>query len=334
MSYSSSEFGIFMNLNSLDFNLLKVLDALIAERSVTRAGARLGRSQPAVSHALDRLRRLLGDELLVRGPAGLVLTSRAEALRGRVQETLQLMESCFGDTPAFDPATATGVFRLSTPDRLSLALMPPLLARMQQRAPGMALQVMTADRQQALDLLDADRVDLALGWLHGKPGHLQTEFLMNENLFCVFRRDHPIIRRHGRFDIKTVLSYPHLVVSATGTGRAIFDDLLARKGLRREALVAVTNFTVVPQLLHDSEMIGVFTSLAANVFRKAFGLATRPVPLDIGKISTNMVWQARHHGDKKHNWLRDQIKAVLGELDKGLDPKRREARRRRAVVVS
>ncbi len=323
-----------MNLNNLDFNLLKVLDALIAERSVTRAGARLGRSQPAVSHALDRLRRLLGDELLVRGPSGLVLTSRAEALRGRVQETLQSMEICFGDAPAFDPATAVGVLRFSTPDRLGLALMPPLLARVQQHAPGMTLQVTTADRQQALDLLDADRVDLSLGWLDGKPGHLQAEFLMNESLFCVFRRDHPIVRRRGRFDIRAVLSYPHLVVSATGTGRAIFDDLLARRGLRREALVAVTNFTVVPQLLHNSEMIGVFTSLAADVFRRSFGLTTRPVPIDVGRIFTNMVWQARHDGDKKHQWLRDQIKAVYRDLGKGLDAKRGQTRRRSAALVS
>lgn len=308
-----------MNLNHLDLNLLKVLDALIAERSVTRAGARLGRSQPAVSHALDRLRRLLRDDLLVRGPTGLVLTSRAESLRGRVQETLQLLESCFGDAPVFDPATATGVFRLSTPDRLSLALMPPLLARIQQRAPGMALQVMTADRQQALDLLDADRVDLSLGWLDGKPGHLHAEFVMNESLFCVFRRDHPIVRRRGRFDITAVLSYPHLVVSATGARRAIFDDLLARHGLRREALVAVTNFTVVPQLLHTSEMIGVFTSLAADVFRKSFGLATRAVPIDVGKVATNMVWQARHDRDKKHQWLREEIKAIYRHLGKRLD---------------
>jgi len=305
-----------MNLNNLDLNLLKVLDALIAERSVTRAGARLGRSQPAVSHALDRLRRLLGDDLLVRGPSGLVLTSRAESLRGRVQETLQLMESCFSDGPVFDPATATGVFRLSMPDRLSLALMPPLLIRMRQHAPGMALQVMTADRQQALDLLDADRVDLSLGWLDGKPGHLHAEFVMNESLFCVFRRDHPIIRRRGRFDIATVLSYPHLVVSATGTRRAIFDDLLARRGLHREALVAVTNFTVVPQLLHTSEMIGVFTSLAADVFRKSFNLATRPIPIDVGRVSTNMLWQARHDRDKKHQWLRDEIKAIYRGLGK------------------
>jgi DNA-binding transcriptional LysR family regulator len=303
-----------MNLNSLDLNLLKVLDALIAERSVTRAGERLGRSQPAVSHALQRLRHLLNDELLVRGPNGLVLTPRAEAIRGPLQEAILLVESCVAEGPAFDPAKATGVFRLSTPDRLSLALVPPLLSRLRQFAPGMALQVMTADRQQALDLLDADRIDLALGWLDEKPGHLHVEFVMKEDLYCVFRRDHPITKRRGKFDITAVLSYPHLVVSATGARRAIFDDLLAPRGLRRDALVTVTNFTVVPQLLNQSDMICVFTALAASVFRDTFGLAIRPVPSEVGQISTNMVWQARYERDKKHQWLRQQIKAVYSDL--------------------
>jgi DNA-binding transcriptional LysR family regulator len=303
-----------MNLNTLDFNLLKVLDALIAERSVTRAGARLGRSQPAVSNALQRLRHLIGDELLVRGPGGFVLTARAEAMRGPLHEAIALVESCVGQQPSFDPAKATGVFRLSTPDRLSLALVPPLFARLQKLAPGMSLQVMTADRQQALDLLDADRIDLALGWLDEKPGHMQAEFMMDEGLFCVFRRDHPIAKGRGKFNIGSVLSYPHLIVSATGARRAIFDDLLLRHGLRRNALVAVTNFTVVPQLLLRSEMIGVFTSLAADVFRRSFGLATRPVPIDVGNISTSMVWLVRFDRDKKHEWLRQQIKAVYADI--------------------
>jgi DNA-binding transcriptional LysR family regulator len=299
-----------MNLSNLDLNLLKVLDALIAERNVTRAGERLGRSQPAVSNALQRLRRLLGDELLVRGRNGLVLTPRADAIREPLREAISLVESCFAGEAQFSPAKATGVFRLSTPDRLSLALVPPLLARLQRFAPNMALQVMTADRQQALDLLNEDRTDLALGWLDEKPSHLNAESMHEENLFCVFRRDHPILKRGMKFDIATVLSFPHLVVSATGQRTAIFDDLLLRHGLRRHALVAVTNFTVVPHLLGSSNMIGVFTKLAADVFQKSFKLAKRPVPIDVGKISTKMVWHIRDDRDRKHVWLREQIKAV------------------------
>ena len=299
-----------MNLGNLDFNLLKVLDALIAERNVTRAARRLGRSQPAVSNALHRLRVLLGDELLVRGSGGFVLTPRADAIRAPLREAMALVAGCFAGDARFDPSSAAGVVRLSTPDRLSLALVPPLLARVQSLAPSMALQVLTADRGQALDLLEADQTELALGWFDDKPNHLNAEVLFEERLFCVFRRNHPILKRGRRFDIAAVLSFPHLVVSATGQRTAIFDDLLLRRGLKRHALVSVTNFTTVPHLLSRSDMIGVFTKLAADVFRKSFHLATRPVPMEIAKISTSMVWHGRNDRDQKHLWLRDQIKAV------------------------
>ena len=303
-----------MNLSSLDFNLLKVLDALIAERNVTRAGKRLGRSQPAVSNALQRLRHLTGDELLVRGPAGFVLTPRAEAMREPLREAIALVESCVAGVPQFDPSKANGAFRLSMPDRLSIAVVPALLARLQKAAPNMSLHVMTAERQRALELLDADRIDCALGWFDEKPGHCGVELMMEENLFCVFRRDHPVVKRGSLFDIAAVLSYPHVVVSASGQGSAIFDELLKRHGLARHALVAVTNFTAVPSLLGGSDMIGVFTKLAADAFQRSFGMAKRPVPLDVGKIVTQMMWPLRYERDPRHLWLRQQIKAVYREF--------------------
>lgn len=297
-----------MNLKNFDFNLLKVLDALITERNVTRAGEQLGRSQPAISNALRRLRVLLNDDLLVRGVNGMVLTPRAEAIRQPLRDALASLEGGIFEEPTFDPAVASGVYRLSMPDRLTSAVVPPLLDRLQQLAPSMALHVLTADRQQALDLLDEDRIDLALGWLDEKPRHLDAEFLLDEDLYCVFRGGHPILK--SKFSIKSVLSYPHLVVSATGGRIAIFDDLLSRHKLKRHALVAVSNFTAVPHMLVRSNMIGVFTKLASEVFEKSFGLVKRRVPLNVGKIATNMVWHVRSNKDRKQVWLREQIKAV------------------------
>ena len=297
-----------MKFKNFDFNLLKVLDVLITERNVTRAGEQLGRSQPTISNSLRRLRVLLNDDLLVRGVNGMVLTPRAETLRQPLREALASLEGGIFEEVAFDPAVATGVYRLSMPDRLTLAVVPPLLDRLQRLAPSMALQVLTADRQQALDLLDEDRIDLALGWLDEKPRHLDAEFLLDEDLYCVFRGGHPILK--SKFNIKSVLSYPHLVVSATGRRIAIFDDLLSRHKLKRHALVAVSNFTAVPHMLARSNMIGVFTKLASEVFEQSFGLVKRRVPLDVGKIATNMVWHVRSNKDRKHVWLRQQIKAV------------------------
>jgi DNA-binding transcriptional LysR family regulator len=257
---------------------------------------------------------LLGDDLLVRGPAGFVLTPRAEAMREPLREAIALMQGCLSEEPQFDPAKAAGVFRLSTPDRLSIALLPPLFARLEKLAPNMALQVRTADRRPALDLLDEDRTDLALGWFDDMPSHLHAEVMLADRLYCVFRRDHPIARRGRRFDIAAVLSFPHLVVSATGLRTAIFDDLLKRRGLKRDAKMTVTNFTAVPQLLDGSDMIGVFTKLAAGVFQKSFKLATRPVPIDVGDIATNMVWHFRYDRDPRHVWLRRQITGLIRDF--------------------
>ncbi|MFL9827258.1 LysR family transcriptional regulator [Rhodoplanes sp. SY1] len=296
-----------------DLNLLRVLDVLLAERSVTRAGDALARSQPAVSNALARLRAALGDELLARGPDGLVPTPRAKALRAPLREAMALVDAILSEG-VFDPAAATDVFRISTPDRQSLAVVPALVERLQRFAPQAALHVMTADRQHALDLLEQDRTDLAIGSIDVTPKHLRHEHLIDETLHCVLRPDHPLIRRKARLDIDGVLAYPHVVVSATGARTAIFDDLLTTHGHARRALVTVSNFTAVPQLLAGSDMIGVFTQLAADVFRRRFGLATRPVPLDVGRLAIRMVWHARHDRDKAHAWLRDQIRAVYGEV--------------------
>lgn len=303
-----------MSLASLDLNLLRVLDSLLAERSVTRAARILGRTQPAVSNALRRLREVLDDEILVRGADGLVLTPYAASLREPLGEALALLGDRLFANAAFDPASATGLFRISTPDRLSLAVVPPLFDRLQRLAPGTDLHVMTADRKQALDLIDADRVDLALGWFDGKPRHLAAELLMEEQMYCVFRAAHPLTQRRAKFDLERILSFPHIVVSATGERAAIFDELLARRGLKRHALVSVANFTSVPHLLARSDMIGVFTHLAASVFEKSFGLAKRRVPVDIGKVATHIAWHARNDGDKRQMWLRDQIREVYADL--------------------
>lgn len=302
-----------MPLGTFDLNLLKVLDALLTERSVTRAGLRLGRSQPAVSSALQRLRSALGDDLLVRGAEGLVLTPRAEALRAPLRALLQGLEGELFASSAFDPAQATGAFRIATPDRLSLAIVPRLFQRLHAQAPRMGLHVATADREHALHLLDTDAVDLALGWIDRKPAHMRSQRLHEDRLDCVFRRGHPLATAR-RFTMERLLSFPHVVVSASGGRSAIFDDLIAARGLRREALVTVSNFTAVSQLLAGSEMIGVFTSLASRVFESRFGLARRRMPIDLEPIATDAVWHARYDRDPAHCWLRGEIRALYESL--------------------
>ncbi len=162
-------------LANLDMNLLKVLNTLIEEQNVTRAAERLGRTQPAISNALNRLRKLLGDELLVRGAGGLTLTPRAEALRDPLHDIMQLAEICLSEGAQFDPSTAVGILRIGLPDRLSLSVLPPLVERLGETAPGLGLHVKTTDRDQTISLFENDEIDLALGWPENLPTHLRSE---------------------------------------------------------------------------------------------------------------------------------------------------------------
>jgi DNA-binding transcriptional LysR family regulator len=298
-----------VSLRNLDLNLLKVLDVLLAERSVTRAAKTLGRTQPAISNALHRLRVTLGDDLFIRGQKGMVLTPRAEALRQPLANLLASLESALFEN-SFNPATATGPLRISTPDRLTLAVVPRLFERLQKLAPRMSLQVSTADRNQTLRLIEEDKIDLGLGWIQEKPGEIRTETVLAEHMNCVVRRGHPLLRRKRAFDMPAVLSFPHLIVSATGDRTAIFDELLARQGVRRTALVTVENFTSVPALLQASDMIAVFTELAAEAFSTNYELARKRAPVEIGQITTSMAWHMRREREPRHLWLREQIRDV------------------------
>jgi DNA-binding transcriptional LysR family regulator len=305
---------MIMAPKTFDLNLLTVLEALIAERNVTRAGQQLSRSQPAISNALRRLRDILDDDLLVRGPNGMVLTPRAEALREPLREIVTLVDERILQEASFEPALAKGVYRISMPDRLTLAVVPPLMERLTKMAPAMDLHVMTADRRHATELLLHDRVDVALGWFDEKPRILNSQFLADEELYCVYRPGHPLARSRRKVGIEAILSFPHLIVSATGDRSAIFDDFLERSNLSRHAHVSVSNYTVVPHLLKHSDMIGVFTKLAAHVFERSFGLAKRQVPLEFNKIATMMIWHARSDRDSKQAWLRRQLKAIYQSL--------------------
>ncbi len=295
-----------------DLNLLKVFATLLDERSVTRAGERLGRTQSAISNSLARLREALGDPLFVRGHGGLVPTDRARALEPRVREVLRIAAECLAGTRAFDPADAEGLFRIGAPDRLSLPLMLPVIRTVRRTAPGLAIDLVTADRDRALELIDADRIDLAVGWFDRPPPRFRAAFAFRDELVCLTRADHPLCRSGRTTDLEELLGYPHLVVSGAGDRKAGFDDMLAQAGRRRIAAVSVTNFTAVPELLADSDLVGVFTTGIAGLLARRAGLAMTPLPIEVGALDHYLVWHGRSETDARHAWLRERVLDACG----------------------
>ena len=294
-------------LQSFDMNLLLVFHVLLKERSVTRTGDRLGKTQSAVSNALKRLREKFDDPLFVRTQGGLVPTPRAVEFGRAVEEIVHLAEQCLRSSRAFDPSMAEARFALGAPDRLSLPVLMPFLRSLRKTAPGISFDVRTADRDQAIRLIEEREIDLALGWFDQLPSHIGSSPVFEELLVCLVRRGHPILREDQRVTLERVLSFPHLVVTSSGDRRAAFDMILARMGLERNALISLSNFTMVPGLLMESDLIGVFTRRTADYLSQYYGLATLPLPFEIEPISHKLIWHRRFDADNEHAWLREQL---------------------------
>ena len=302
-----------MNLLNVDLNLLKVLHALVEERNVTRAGERIGRSQPAMSNALNRLRAMFDDPLLVRGSGGLQLTPRAENLKGPVSAILDSIEECLIADLDFTPATAQGLYRIAAPDYISLPVMPKLTAHLATVAPNMDLHIITEDRDLALEALDKNRAVVALGNFISTKNSIRLQHLFDEDFVCLFRKGHPIIKQD--FTTETLMSYPHLLVSASGERTGIFDDILERGNPKRRIAVSVSHFLLAPYQLEKSDMVGVFTRRVSATLRQSFKLEERELPLDLPGFQASMAWHLRSDRDPAMTWLRAQIKMLCAAYE-------------------
>ena len=180
-----------VNLGRIDLNLLVYLDALLRERSVTRAAARIGIGQSSMSHNLARLRELFGDELLTRGPDGMRLTPRAMALLEPLKTLLAQVEALVSRDQTFDPATAVRTFSFGLPDSMEILILPALLARMREVAPGIHLRLYNIDPSRLLDDLDAYAMDLAIGYepLNEGQVHHKRRKLFTETFLCMFNAE-------------------------------------------------------------------------------------------------------------------------------------------------
>lgn len=294
-------------LKKFDLNLLMVLHVLLQERSVTRTGERLGRTQSAISNALKRLREHFNDPLLVRTPDGLSPTPRAVELQPLVTRIVQDASACIAGPGDFDAATAQAEFAIGAPDRFNLPIFLPLLEHLGRVAPGIVLNLRTTDRDYAIRLIEADEIDLAIGWFDATPPHLRRGPAFEDRFVCLCRDDHPLLDHGRRPALADILRYSHVVVTSTGDRRAAFDAVLERNGHSRNIAATLMSFTIVPELLLQSDLIGVFTHRTAEYFVDRYPLVSVPVPLEVAPIANHLIWHSRFERDQAHAWLRAQI---------------------------
>ena len=300
-----------VNPSALDLNLLKLFEALVQERSVTLAGLRLGLSQPAASRALARLRKMLGDRLVVRGKLRLELTPRGEALAGPVARLLHDAR-CIVSPAVFDPASATGRVTIAAHDHLSLTVLTGLVARLERHAPALSLHI-APPAGDNIRLVEQGSADLALGIFDALPGSFHRRELYGDSLVCVVRSDHPAAAQE--FNLERYVALRHITVTISGMGESAVDAALSATGLNRHVALRVPHFLAGAMLAVDSNMILTLPSRLARQLAKRLPLALLELPLQIGALSPAMIWHERFHADPTHIWIRQQLVDVVASFD-------------------
>lgn len=293
-----------MNVQDLDLNLLRAFDAVLQERSVTGAAARLRLTQPAVSNALARLRALFGDPLFVRTPAGMDATPFARELGETVRQALALLESALAHGPGFDPASATRAFRFYMSDLGQIEFLPPLIERVQRIAPGVRLEAVAMEVEDIGDSLAAGALDLAVGFLPGLGPPVRRRQLFRDPYVCLMRSDHPRIGK--TLTRKNFTEASHALVSYRG-GHRVIEEALERAGLARRIALRVPHFTVVPMVLERTDLILTLPARVARVFEQRGKLRALPPPVPIPPADVGVHWHERFDADPGNRWLREQL---------------------------
>ncbi len=297
-----------MHIGALDLNLLRVFDAVMAERNVTRAAERLFLSQPAVSHALGRLRHVLADELFVKVPGGVRPTPRAQELAGPVNEALAALEQAF-NPPAFDPARSTLRFRIATHDYLATVLMAALAERLAGEAPGISVRLRPTEGR-ALEMLDLQEADMAISAFGELPERFEERKLFDDHYVCVMRRDHPLAAK--RLTLKRFAAARHLLISPRGDERGFVDTALAAEGLTRHVAMIINQFAPAARIVARSDLVLTVPARIAQQDAEAFDLKVMPCPVEVPEsfTRTSVIWHRRLGRHPAFQWLQQVMAEV------------------------
>ena len=301
-----------VQLQAIDLNLLVALEAMLSERSVTRAGARLGLSPSAMSHALARLRTTFGDDLLVRTRGGMVATARGEQLLGPLRRALEELAVLVAGPGGFDPGSSQREFTLATTDYVEAVLLPPLLSRISAAAPGVQLRVRPLEISDVVEPLERGSYDAAIGVAFDVSPGLQQQALFSEEMVLVCRKGHPLVKRS--IDLATYLELRHVMVSVRGGSQGVVDELLARSGQRRRIALLVPHFLAAQLIVASTDLVMTAPARVVSRLGEALGLRVLTPPLAVPGFTVKQVWHERQQDDPGHLWLRQQVFAAAAGL--------------------
>jgi DNA-binding transcriptional LysR family regulator len=309
------------NFRTLDLNLLKVFDVVMAERNVTRAAARLAMTQPAVSNALRRLRESTHEDLFVPTSTGMTPTAHAQTLWPTVRASLDGLREAF-EPQGFDPAVDARSFTLAMADATA-ALFVPILADGLQRAHGRVdLRVVPLTSRDPRPMLEHGQADVAVGFFpdanaaleaEGDDGVIRRDRLYECAYVCVMRRGHPLAA-DAALTLDAYCASDHLRVSFAGRPRGFVDEALARLGRERRVLITVNQFSSASSVVRASDLLTVLPRSFVPATGFEGELAVRELPFELPGIDVSMLWHRRHEQDTAQRWLRDTVARTAARI--------------------
>ncbi len=311
-----------VNFRTLDLNLLRVFDQVMAERSLTRAGHNLAMTQPAVSNALRRLREVLGDDLLRRSGYGVEPTPRAQALWPQVREALQQLQDSLAPR-SFVAASARDTFVLAMADATAAELMPGLIEIIERDAPGVSMRVLPLTTRDPRQLLEGESVHLAVGHFPavladltgrvqaGQPVAFAHQRLYDGDYVCVMRSGHPLAR--GPLTLKRFCAAHHLLVSFSGRPFGFVDEALASLGQTRRIVLTVNQFFTAGQVVTKSNLLTVLPRHFVRVTGLQSELVLRELPFKVPAVHVDALWHQHSQASSAQAWLRRAVAASAGK---------------------
>lgn len=300
-----------VKLGAIDLNLLVVFDAVMQERNVTRAGERLGLSQPAMSHALNRLRYMLKDDLFIRSPKGMLPTPRAEQLALPVRSALDGLQHSL-EPAQFNPSEATRSFRVAVDNYSAVVLVGALASRVVKIAPGVTLEFRPSGTLNITDLLDRGELDLAIGLFPEQGERFSRLPLLQDDFVVVLRKGHPAAG--GReLSIEKFAALSHLAISSVSYETDFIDRAFARRRLTRRIQLRAPFLSAV-RILVASDMVFVLQRRLAEEVVRYRPLVLRPLPHSSPILETAMIWPRWLDNQPAHRWLREIVAVVTNGL--------------------
>ncbi|ANF57252.1 LysR family transcriptional regulator [Halotalea alkalilenta] len=294
-----------MDISSLDFNLLKALDALLTEGSVSGAAQRLGLSQPATSAALARLRRVLDDPLLVRRGNAMLRTVRADELRPCVSALVDEIGRVFMQSNLFDPATSTRHFRILANDYAALVVLTRLATELRRSAPGIVLEILPFD-QRMEERFAAREADLAISDSYSLRGYRHSQILFSENYLSLVRADHPRLGM-GEITLEAFLGEEHALVSNRGHVPGAVDTALAALGRSRRVVLTLPHFIAVPAVVARTDLVMTVPTCIAEGYAEYPRLRLFEPPVMVLPFDVIIAWPARSGADPAMQWMTQRL---------------------------